>query len=114
MKARRVKIGDRVRIIKIPRELPDSPEMDTRAVFKQALARTFRIEGFDQYGHLELVVRVRRPSPGRYHSDTIWIEPEFVEAVRAACAKSNCYPIGARYGVSLCQKGCYPMAVVFG
>ena len=76
------KVGDFVTIKKIPKGLTNSAGIGTPRVFRQALGKTFRVEGFDDYGHLELVVREQRPAIDRYQSDTIWIEPEFV--VRAA------------------------------
>jgi hypothetical protein len=82
MKAHKYKVGDWVRVVKIPSDLTDPAGIDTPGVFKRALGKTFRIEGFGDYGHLELVVAERRPSSKRYESDTIWIEPEFVTRVR--------------------------------
>jgi hypothetical protein len=61
--------------------------MDTPGVFRRALGKTFRVEGIDDYGHLELVVAERRPSPDRYESSTIWIEPEFVILAKGRRAK---------------------------
>ena len=81
MKAPKFKVGDWVKVKKIPSDLTDSAGIGTLEVFKRALGRTFRIEGFDNYGHLKLVVAERRPSSKRYESDTIWIEPEFVARV---------------------------------
>lgn len=81
------KIGDRVTVTKLPPDLHDRAEIDTPGVFRRALGKTFRIEGFDDRGHLELVVAERRPSPDKYESDTIWIEPEFVALVRRSRAK---------------------------
>lgn len=75
------KIGDLIRVVKIPSDLHDAARIGTPEVFRRALGNTFRIEGFDEHGHLELVVAERRASEGRYASDTIWIEPEFVERV---------------------------------
>jgi hypothetical protein len=72
MKARKFKVGDRVRVVEIPPGLTGSADVDTPSVFKRALGKTFRIEGFDAYGHLELMVTKR---------DTIWIELEFVERI---------------------------------
>jgi hypothetical protein len=56
-------------IKEIPTGLTDAAGIDTPGVFKRSLGKTFRVEGFDEYGHLEL--RVTK-------LDTIWIEPEFV------------------------------------
>jgi hypothetical protein len=62
-------VGDYVKVVKMPANLSDPAGIGTPAVFKRAQGKTFRIEGFDLYGHIELVVSRR---------DTIWIEPEFV------------------------------------
>jgi len=67
-----LKPGDFVRIVKIPPDLNDSAGIDTPGVFARALGGTFRIKGIEEHGHLEIVVT---------ESDTIYIEPEFVEAV---------------------------------
>ena len=63
--------GDWVRIVSIPADLPDAAGIGTPEVFKRAKGKTFRIEGFNRYGFIELVVSKR---------GTIWIEPEFVVA----------------------------------
>jgi len=63
------KVGDFVTIKKIPTGLTDTAGINTPEVFKRALGKTFRVEGFDDYGHLKLEVT---------KLDTIWIEPEFV------------------------------------
>jgi len=81
MRAKKFNVGDRVRIAKIPPHLTRSAGLDTPGAFKRALGKTFRIEGFDEHGHLELVVAKRSPSPDRYESNTVWIEPEFVARV---------------------------------
>jgi hypothetical protein len=62
-------IGDFVTVIKIPPGLKDVAGLQTKRVFRNSLGKTCRVEGIDNYGHLELVISRR---------DTIWIEPEFV------------------------------------
>jgi hypothetical protein len=52
--------------------------LDTPGVFRRELGKSFRVEAIDEYGHLELVVAEHSPSPEKYQSETIWIEPEFV------------------------------------
>ena len=74
-------VGDLVRITKLPPDLHDAADIGTPGVFASALGQTFRVEGFGEYGHLELVVRERATADNTFDSDTIWIEPEFVEAV---------------------------------
>jgi hypothetical protein len=77
----RFKVGDLIRVVQIPTDLHDAAGIDTPEVFQIALGKTFRVEGFDEHGHLELVVAEHKASGGHYASDTIWIEPEFVEKV---------------------------------
>jgi GNAT superfamily N-acetyltransferase len=68
----RFRIGDLVKVTQIPANLTDAAEIGTPDVFKRALGKTFRIEDFHRYGHIELIVS---------QCDTIWIEPEFVTPV---------------------------------
>jgi hypothetical protein len=77
----RFKAGDFVRILKIPSDLDDSAGIGTPEVFARALGGTFRIDGIDKHGYLEIVVAECSPTPATYKSDTIYIEPEFVEPV---------------------------------
>jgi hypothetical protein len=74
-------IGDLVRIEKIPGELHYMAGIGTPEVFERALGKTFRVQGFNGFGQLELVVAERHPSAETYESDTIWIEPQFVSLV---------------------------------
>jgi hypothetical protein len=72
------RVGDWVTIVKIPSDLTDTARIGTPEVFKRAKGKTFCIEGFGRYGHVELVVTKR---------DTIGIEPEFL--VRADQPRSK-------------------------
>jgi hypothetical protein len=65
----RFRVGDWVKVVGIPSDLKDPAGIGTPKVFERAKGRTFRIEGFDPYGKIELVVTKRH---------TIWIEPDFV------------------------------------
>jgi hypothetical protein len=76
-----IRKGDMVRVIGIPPGLNDSAGIDTPQVFESALGKTFHVEGISEHGHLELVVAEHHPSADVYESDTIWIEPQFVERV---------------------------------
>jgi hypothetical protein len=75
------RVENMVRVVKIPPGLHDSAGIDTPGVFDRALGNVFRIEAMNERGHLELVVAGRNPSQSTYQSDTLWIEPEFVEPV---------------------------------
>lgn len=70
-----MKIGDQVRVVKIPNTLPDD-ELGTKSLFERCLNRTFSIVGLQDH-LLELEVGAVAGEPGYMHS--IWIEREFVE-----------------------------------
>jgi hypothetical protein len=72
------RVGDWVRVVQIPSDLRDPAGISTPKVFERAKGRTFRIEGFDRYGNIELVVTKRH---------TIWIEPGFVVRVEKPRAR---------------------------
>ena len=78
-KSKRFKTGDFIKVVRIPPGLKNMPGMNTIGVFQRALGKTFPIEGFDEHGHLELLVASKGPDKSRiWDLDTIWIEPEFV------------------------------------
>jgi hypothetical protein len=81
---RDIEKGDMIRIISIPPDLDDRAGIGTPQVFEAALGKTFRVEEISEHGLLELVVSERHPSSDTYQSDTIWIEPDFVEKVNAS------------------------------
>jgi hypothetical protein len=72
------KVGDKVKVVKIPSDLDDRAGIGTPEVFKRALGRKFLVEGFDRYGYVEL--RVTK-------DDTIWIEPEFLSLEKSNAKK---------------------------
>jgi len=55
-KRKKYKIGDLVTIVQVPTDLRDDRELKTKTVFETCLDKTYPIQGFDQYGHLELPV----------------------------------------------------------
>ncbi len=77
-KRKKYKIGDLVTVIQVPPDLRDDPELKTKTVFKTCLGKTYAIQGFDQYGHLELAVGKDIDNLVGGYMNTVWIEPEFV------------------------------------
>lgn len=73
-------IGDQIRIKTIPPDVSKMPQ-ETREIFDLCLGNTFEIQGFDQYGHLELWVGHMRHAATEPFVESIWIEPAFVELV---------------------------------
>lgn len=72
-----MKAGDQIRIIGVPPDLPDD-DLGTKRLFELCLGRVFPIAGFN--GELlELDVGEVLGEPSYMH--TIYIEPEFVEAI---------------------------------
>jgi hypothetical protein len=71
-----MKVGDKVKIVRIPPYLTDDGVMNTKSVFEKCLGHVFRIRGFEN-DWLEL--NVGKFTGKRF--ETIWIEPECVELV---------------------------------
>ncbi len=67
---RPIEVGDWVRLVEIPAQVTPA-EPDTYGIFRLALGKTFRIEGFDEFGHAELDVSRKVE---KFH--WIWVEPE--------------------------------------
>ncbi|MDP1700352.1 MAG: hypothetical protein Q8L53_05230 [Aestuariivirga sp.] len=76
-----MKIGDRVRIIKVPAGLRDDDDLRTRTLFDLCLGRIFPIAGIEA-NRIELHVGEVLGAPAYIHS--IYIEPENVEAVETS------------------------------
>ncbi len=74
MKGRKLRKGDWVRIMCIPDWVKRMPQ-STKMVFKDSLNKTFKIEGFDKVGYLELEVWKKLKLKS---GDTIWIQPSCV------------------------------------
>src|SRR5436309_15955876 len=73
MAQRELKVGDVVKVIK-HRPGKYAPgvkdELGTEDLFKSMVGKRYRIQGFDQYGHLQLRPKLL---------DTVWIEADLVE-----------------------------------
>jgi len=81
VKRHQFRIGDLVKVVQIPSDLNDAAGIGTPELFQRVVGKTLRIDGFGEYGHLELNVLDDGSQAPDYCHDTIWIEPEFVEAV---------------------------------
>ena len=71
-----VKIGDRVRLVAIPDDLPPDDEpgtLGTNSLFQRCLGRVFSVVGINELGYAELEVGEVNGQP-RY-MDSIWVEP---------------------------------------
>jgi hypothetical protein len=77
-----MKIGDRVRVVKIPSGLQEG-ELKTRTVFRKCIGRIFKVEGFQ---HELIELNVGRAVGKASYMETIWIEPEFLEKVTSRTA----------------------------
>jgi hypothetical protein len=75
-----MKIGDKVRVIRIPPGLPEG-EIGTKSLFESCVGRTFPIVGFQ--GNL-LELEVGEILGKESYMDSIWIEPEHVKIVTTA------------------------------
>ena len=88
--SRKLKIGDRVRIVDIPSGFKDPNcdvndevfrEMRTAELFRFCLGREFVIQDFGRYGHADLSVDHDPAVRKKFGLNTIWIEPRFLERI---------------------------------
>ena len=81
VKAHQFRVGEYVKVLQVPPGLHDAAGIGTLQLFQRVVGKTLRVDGFGRHGHLELnVLDDASQAPDSSHH-TIWIEPEFVEAV---------------------------------
>jgi hypothetical protein len=81
----RMKIGDTVRVVKLPPGLVEG-KLKTKTVFRRCLGKVFPIVGFQKkWVELEVGEVVGKASC----METIWIEPEYVELVKVSKKRST-------------------------
>jgi len=70
------RIGDVIRVTCVPYAVKRDGRAETRSVFKRAVGKTFVVQGFGRYGHIQLdISKIQK-------LDTIWIEPDCVQLFR--------------------------------
>jgi hypothetical protein len=77
-----MKIGDKIRIIKLPEGLVDDKELQTRSLFSRCLGEVFPIVGIvpiGETGCMLLELEVGEVLGKAAVMDSIWIESDFVE-----------------------------------
>jgi hypothetical protein len=74
-----MKVGDSVRVLKVPSNLQDNSELGTSSVFEKCLGHVFPVVNIREDSMIELEVGevVGKPS----YMETIWIEPDCVAVV---------------------------------
>lgn len=84
---RTIEIGDWVRLIRIPPALAAMPRA-TKVVFRKALGKTFKVEGFNPVGmaELDLTQKVAK-------FNTIWVEPDCLQISRKKRQSTTPLPI---------------------
>ena len=81
-KPRPIKIGNKVRVLKVPPLVEKEMPKETRQIFRRCLGKVLRVDGFGRCGFLELNV-LDDGSQATPCGNTIWIEPECVESVKS-------------------------------
>jgi hypothetical protein len=71
-----IKVGDWVRVVQVPPGVAEAPR-ETRSVFRLAVGKTFRVEGFNEYGLAELNLS-KKVAKGHI----IWVEPAYLARSR--------------------------------
>ena len=77
---KRIKIGDRVRLLRVPCELGVASE-DTRRVFKLCVGREFTVGSFNSCGLAELDVSETADRIVGGFGNSIWVELEYLEKI---------------------------------
>ena len=75
-----MKVGDRVRWIGLPENLPEHESLPTRATFERCLGQVFITLALNEIGWVELNIESVTGSV----NETIWVEPEFLEIVSSS------------------------------
>lgn len=76
----RIKIGDRVRLVRIPPVLSDVPE-ETHRVFELCVGGEFTVESLNSYGLTELDVSEKVDKVVGGFLNSIWVELEYLEKI---------------------------------
>ena len=71
-----IEVGDWVRVVQVPPGVAEAPR-ETRSVFRRAVGKTFRVEGFNDYGLAELNLS-KKVAKGHI----IWVEPTYLSRSR--------------------------------
>ena len=75
-----MKVGDAVRLVGVPPDLPKGDgDLPTLATFQKCVGHLFVIADFNEIGWAEIDIGIVTGSMG----ETIWVEPEFLELVSA-------------------------------
>jgi hypothetical protein len=76
----KIKVGDKVRVLKVPPAVKKEMPAETRKLFRRCVGKVLRVDGFNRCGFLELNVHDdgTQATPSAH---TIWVEPEFVKLV---------------------------------
>jgi hypothetical protein len=82
MKLPRFKVGDTVKLTGIPPRVDQDQQRfpETLDIFQRAVGRTLRVQGFDEYGRVELWLRDDGSEDERGVSHSIWVEPDYIAA----------------------------------
>ncbi len=83
MTASGLKVGDKIKIVRIPPQvLSDRKRFpETFELFEKAVGRVYQIRDFGEYGHLELWLHDDGSEEASGGAHSIWVEPEYAEAV---------------------------------
>jgi hypothetical protein len=79
-----MKVGDKVRVLRVPEAVTDSAAFPTRTTLLQCIGREFAIIGFQHVEDLEHVLvelHVGEVVGKAPHAETIWVEADCVELV---------------------------------
>jgi hypothetical protein len=86
---REFRAGDRVRVLRVPAGVMSKCPEESRVAFRLALGKTFNVQGANDIGWLELDLGAEADELLGASGNTIWIEPDCVEAAAESPDSGN-------------------------
>lgn len=77
-----MKVGDRVRVLRVPSTVEDDGEFQTRTILEKCLGKTFPVMDVNPVGMIGL--EVGEVIGKAAYTETIWIEPDCLEVVESS------------------------------
>ena len=74
-----MKVGDPIRVLRVPASVQDTDSFKTRSILERCIGRIFPIMSFNEHGMIQIDIGELVGKPP--YMESVWIEPECVEPV---------------------------------
>jgi hypothetical protein len=72
-----MKVGDKVRLVALPPDLEDFPDMPTKSTFQRCVGNEFTVNGITETGWAELQIESVTGNKG----EKIYVSPSFLDII---------------------------------